>query len=180
MTIVEALKELVLAYGGSASDGETVVDVLKDVTTAMGGSDTAGDTVSELIADITATVESGGGGGGLNTETIHVTFSAETMYLTVTESASDVLAIMQDGKIPAFEITQEIYEAIVATGYASLAVGDYYGIYANCYEEENETIFESAEFYLSPLPVLGVHIGEGWTHCLFSVYDGVLKAYFGD
>ena len=88
MTIVEALKELVLAYGGSASDGETVVDVLKDVTTAMGGSDTAGETISDLIADITATVESGGGGGSSD-------FSYANVTLVVTGSENDEASLLE-------------------------------------------------------------------------------------
>lgn len=57
MTIVEALKNLVLAFGGSASDGDTVVEVLKDVNETIGGTDNGGDTISEVLADVSEAVE---------------------------------------------------------------------------------------------------------------------------
>ena len=57
MTIVEALKNLVLAFGGSASDGDTVVEVLKDVNETIGGTDSGGDTISEVLEDVSEAVE---------------------------------------------------------------------------------------------------------------------------
>lgn len=57
MTIVEALKNLVLAFGGSASDGDTVVEVLKDVNETIGGTDSGGDTISEVLEDVSDAVE---------------------------------------------------------------------------------------------------------------------------
>lgn len=57
MTIVEALKNLVLAFGGSASNGDTVVEVLKDVNETIGGTDSGGDTISEVLADVSEAVE---------------------------------------------------------------------------------------------------------------------------
>ena len=56
MTIVEALKRLVLAFGGTASTGKTVVDVLKDVNTAIGGT-TDAKTASEAIDAVAESVE---------------------------------------------------------------------------------------------------------------------------
>lgn len=57
MTIVEALKNLVLAFGGTASDGDTVVEVLKDVNETIGGTDSGGDTISKVLADVSEAVE---------------------------------------------------------------------------------------------------------------------------
>ena len=56
MTIVEALKKLVLAFGGTKSSGTTIVEVLKDVNTAIGGTSTA-KTTSEAIAEVAESVE---------------------------------------------------------------------------------------------------------------------------
>ena len=61
MTIVEALKKLCTAFGGT-SNAKTIVPALKDCATALGGESTA-KTASQAIADVADAVEAGGGGG---------------------------------------------------------------------------------------------------------------------
>lgn len=55
MTIVNALKGLVTAKGGT-STSKTIVGVLKDLVTALGGTYTGGKTIASVIQDVTDAV----------------------------------------------------------------------------------------------------------------------------
>lgn len=120
MTIVEALKKLVLAFGGTASTGKTVVDVLKDVNTAIGGT-TDAKTASEAIDAVAESVEDNvvvPEGKKTITSTAEVDVKA---YATAQVVDSNLSAENIKKDVPILGITGE-YEGSSGITYASVAL----------------------------------------------------------
>ena len=140
MTIVQALKDLVTAKGGSSS-GKTILSVLRDLVTAMGGTNTGGKTISSAIEDVTDAVESGGGvssdfsiaevtiiGEYSNLLTVIVEESGSESVMTATQPYTGTVKVplYKGNYILALEIP--IFSSVSVTGNAEIIM-DGMGIY---------------------------------------------------
>ena len=96
-------------------------------------------------------------GSSVETETIHVTFdTSEENAMIITETAAEVKAILEDGKVPVFTVTEAMHTAMLAADcYNPAAVGDYYIVFGDVdLNVEEAEYINSCTAVLTPVPQL--------------------------